>query len=88
VVKTINIGPEDDKKEIKIGASLQTERKRPLIMYLTVLERSMGCVLGQHDESGRKEHAIYYLSKSLPTVNKDTHCSRKLAALWDGLLAD
>src|SRR3954463_9005478 len=36
---------------------------RPLIMYLTVLEDSMGCVLGQHDESGRKEHAIYYLSK-------------------------
>ena len=32
----------------------------PLIMYLTVLENSMGCVLGQHDESGRKEHAIYY----------------------------
>ena len=61
---------------------------RPLIMYLTVLERPMGCVLGQHDESGRKEHAIYYLSKSLPTVNKDTHCSRKLAALWHGLLAD
>ena len=27
---------------------------RPLIMYLTVLENSMGCVLGQHDESGRK----------------------------------
>ena len=36
---------------------------RPLIMYLTVLENSMGCVLGQHDESGQKEHAIYYLSK-------------------------
>ena len=36
---------------------------RPLILYLTVHERSMGCVLGQHDETGRKEHAIYYLSK-------------------------
>src|SRR3954469_8814923 len=36
---------------------------RPLLMYLTVLEGSMGCVLGQHDESGRKECAIYYLSK-------------------------
>ena len=23
----------------------------------------MGCVLGQHDESGKKEKAIYYLSK-------------------------
>ena len=27
---------------------------RPLILYLTVLDNSMGCVLGQHDESGRK----------------------------------
>ena len=25
---------------------------RQLIMYLTILENSMGCVLGQHDESG------------------------------------
>ena len=25
---------------------------RPLIMYLTVLDNSMGCVLGQHDVSG------------------------------------
>ncbi|KAK9034176.1 hypothetical protein V6N11_050351 [Hibiscus sabdariffa] len=36
---------------------------RPLILYLTVFENSMGCVLGQHDDSGRKERAIYYLSK-------------------------
>ena len=28
-----------------------------------MLFRSMGCVLGQHDETGRKEQAIYYLSK-------------------------
>ena len=32
-------------------------------MYLTVHEKSMGCVLGQHDETRRKEQAIYYLSK-------------------------
>ncbi|KAA3458938.1 RNA-directed DNA polymerase (Reverse transcriptase), Ribonuclease H-like protein [Gossypium australe] len=36
---------------------------RPLILYLTVFENSMGCVLGQHDESGKRERAIYYLSK-------------------------
>ncbi|KAG8503668.1 hypothetical protein CXB51_001660 [Gossypium anomalum] len=36
---------------------------RPLILYLTVFDNSMGCVLGQHDETGRKERAIYYLSK-------------------------
>ena len=36
---------------------------RPLILYLTVHERLMGCVLGQHDEIGCKKQAIYYLSK-------------------------
>ncbi|KAA3480212.1 RNA-directed DNA polymerase (Reverse transcriptase), Ribonuclease H [Gossypium australe] len=36
---------------------------RPLILYLAVFGNFMGCVLGQHDESGRKERAIYYLSK-------------------------
>ena len=36
---------------------------RPLILYLMVHEKSMGCVLEQHDETGRKEQAIYYLSK-------------------------
>ena len=46
---------------------------RPLIMYLTILENSMGCVLGQHDESGRKEHVTYYLSK------KFTDCENLLS---------
>ncbi|KAG8482790.1 hypothetical protein CXB51_024036 [Gossypium anomalum] len=36
---------------------------RPLILYLTVFKNSMGYVLGQHDETGKKEKAIYYLSK-------------------------
>ncbi|GAU31576.1 hypothetical protein TSUD_53990 [Trifolium subterraneum] len=48
---------------------------RPLIMYLTVLEESMGCVLGQQDETGRKEHAIYYLSK------KFTDCESRYSML-------
>ena len=26
--------------------------KKPFILYLTVHEKSMGCVLGQHDETG------------------------------------
>uniref|UniRef100_A0A2N9F9V0 Uncharacterized protein n=1 Tax=Fagus sylvatica TaxID=28930 RepID=A0A2N9F9V0_FAGSY len=37
--------------------------RRPLILYLTVQEASMGCMLGQQDETGKKEQAIYYLSK-------------------------
>jgi len=48
---------------------------RPLILYLTVLDRSTGCVLGQHDETGRKEHAIYYLSK------KFTNCEQRYSSL-------
>ena len=47
---------------------------RPLILYLTVLEGPMRCVLGQRDESGRKEHAIY-LSK------KFTDCEIKYSQL-------
>ncbi|XP_070035327.1 uncharacterized protein [Nicotiana tomentosiformis] len=39
------------------------EPGRPLILYLTILDNSFGCVLGQHDISGKKEQAIYYLSK-------------------------
>ena len=37
--------------------------RRPLIRYMTVLDESMGYVLGQHDKSGKRERAIYYLSK-------------------------
>ncbi|KAI5441690.1 hypothetical protein KIW84_010947 [Lathyrus oleraceus] len=48
---------------------------RPLIMYLTVLEDSMGCVLGQQDESGKKEYVIYYLSK------KFTDCESRYSML-------
>ncbi|RDX76828.1 hypothetical protein CR513_43123, partial [Mucuna pruriens] len=32
---------------------------RPLIMYLTMLEESMGCVLRQHDEFGKKEQLAH-----------------------------
>ncbi|KAL4271635.1 hypothetical protein GQ457_13G011690 [Hibiscus cannabinus] len=39
--------------------------EKPLILYLTVHQNSMGCVLGQHDQTGRNERAIYYLSKKL-----------------------
>jgi len=48
---------------------------QPLILYLTVLDGSMGCVIGQHDETGRKEHAIYYLSKRF------TDCEQRYSVL-------
>nr|XP_027095990.1 uncharacterized protein LOC113715885 [Coffea arabica] len=46
---------------------------RPLIMYLSVLDGAVGCVLGQHDDFGRKEQAIYYLSKKF--IQYETHYS-------------
>ncbi|XP_070041276.1 uncharacterized protein [Nicotiana tomentosiformis] len=39
------------------------EPGRPLLLYLSILDGAFGCVLGQHNQKGRKEHAIYYLSK-------------------------
>ena len=37
---------------------------RPLILYLTVSDMALGCMLAQLDDS-RKERAIYYLSKRM-----------------------
>jgi len=34
--------------------------ERPLILYMTVLDESMGCMLRQHDESGKRERVVYY----------------------------
>ncbi|KAI4351298.1 hypothetical protein L6164_005674 [Bauhinia variegata] len=45
--------------------------RRPLILYLTVLDESVGSVLGQHDENGRKEGVIYYLSKNSQIMSLD-----------------
>ncbi|KAE8695867.1 high mobility group B protein 6-like [Hibiscus syriacus] len=36
---------------------------KPMFLYISIFENSMGCVLGQHDESEIKERPIYYLSK-------------------------
>ncbi|RDY12008.1 Tf2-9, partial [Mucuna pruriens] len=36
---------------------------KPLILYLTILEESIGCVLGKQDATRRKGQAIYYLRK-------------------------
>jgi hypothetical protein len=44
---------------------------RPLILCLTVNETTMGCVL----ETGRKERAIYYLSK------KFTECESRYTVI-------
>ena len=42
---------------------------------MTMLENSMGCILVQQDETGRKEYVIYHLSK------KFTDCESQYSML-------
>ena len=58
--------------------------EKPLILYLTVHEKSMGCVLSQHDETGKKEHAIYYLSKKFTEYDSKYPSVKKMccALAW------
>ncbi|XP_070050743.1 uncharacterized protein [Nicotiana tomentosiformis] len=58
------------------------EPGRPLLCF--------GCVLGQHDEMGRKEQAIYYLSKKMDPLKyifQKPMPTRKLAK-WQLLLSE
>ena len=48
---------------------------RPLIMYLSMLDESMCCILGQQDKTRKKEFVIYYLSK------KFTNCETRYSML-------
>ena len=36
----------------------------PLLLYLYVSDSAFGCVLCQHDETGKKERAMYYISQN------------------------
>ncbi|XP_070015246.1 uncharacterized protein [Nicotiana sylvestris] len=58
------------------------ELGRPLFLYLTVLENSFGCVLGQQDVTGKKEQGIYYLRKKFTSYEaKYTLLERTCCAL-------
>ncbi|XP_070036982.1 uncharacterized protein [Nicotiana tomentosiformis] len=58
------------------------EPGRPLFLYLTVLENSFGCVLEQHDVSGKREQAMYYPSKKFTSYEaKYTLLERTCCAL-------
>jgi hypothetical protein len=37
----------------------------PLLLYVSTTETALEAVLAQHDDRGKKEKAIYYLSKTL-----------------------
>ena len=43
--------------------------RKPLILYVSVIDDSVGAVLAQHDEEG-KERATYYLSKLFNEAEK------------------
>ena len=53
-------------------------------MHLTVLDNSMGCILGQQDETWKKEFAIYYLSKSSLIVSRGIPCWKRHVVLFPG----
>ncbi|WRX11667.1 G-patch domain - like 1 [Theobroma cacao] len=57
---------------------------RPLLLYLTVNKGSMGCVLGQYDEPGKKERAVYYLSKKFTEYESKYSSLKKMccALAW------
>ncbi|XP_070008438.1 uncharacterized protein [Nicotiana sylvestris] len=58
------------------------ELDRPLFLYLSMMDNSFGCVLGQHDATCKKEHAIYYLSKKFTNYEvKHTLLERTCCAL-------
>ncbi|KAA3462127.1 RNA-directed DNA polymerase (Reverse transcriptase), Ribonuclease H [Gossypium australe] len=59
---------------------------KPLILYLTIFGNSMGWVLGQHDESGKKERAIYYLDP-LKYMMESTALNERMAR-WQILLSE
>ena len=51
-------------------------------MYLFVSDSALGCILGQHDETGKKERAIYYINKNFtPYESRYTLLERTCCAL-------
>ncbi|XP_069143297.1 uncharacterized protein [Solanum lycopersicum] len=54
----------------------------PLLLYLSVSDNAFGCVLGQYDETGKKERVIYYISKKFtPYESRYTLLERTCCAL-------
>ena len=53
----------------------------PLLLYLFVSDNAFRCVLGQHDETGKKERAIYYISKKFIHMSLITLCWRERVML-------
>ncbi|XP_050920355.1 uncharacterized protein LOC127137989 [Lathyrus oleraceus] len=64
------------------GIEVDPDKGKPLFIYLTVIEESMGCVLGQHDETEREEHMdlIKYIFENLVLIGR--------LARWQMLLSE
>ncbi|XP_049345460.1 uncharacterized protein LOC125809977 [Solanum verrucosum] len=60
------------------------EPGKPLLLYLFVMDNAFGCVLGQHDETGRREQAIYYLSKKFTPYEALPVCIHHVCDLKNG----
>ncbi|XP_015054762.1 uncharacterized protein LOC107001107 [Solanum pennellii] len=43
----------------------------PLFLYLSVSDNTFGCIIVQHDVTGKKERAIYYISKKFTPYKMD-----------------
>ncbi|XP_028184579.1 uncharacterized protein LOC114371308 [Glycine soja] len=50
---------------------------RPLILYMTVLDESMGCVLGQHDEFGKRGTGCLLLEQEVHSMRDELLFARK-----------
>ncbi|XP_070018263.1 uncharacterized protein [Nicotiana sylvestris] len=61
---------------------IPSEPGRPLLLYLSVLYGAFSYGLGQHDETGRKEQAIYYLSKKFTPYEARSEIEELLLCLY------
>ena len=53
--------------------------EKPLILYVSVIDDSVGAILAQHDEEG-KERTTYYLSKLFNDAEKKYTIMEKTCA--------
>ena len=61
--------------------------RHPLLMYLSVSNMALGCMLAQLDDSG-KERAIYYLSKRMLEYDCRYIMIERFVWHWFGPLGD
>ena len=55
--KGIEVDP-DKVKAILLMLERGNGKRERVVYYMTVLDESMGCMLGQHDDSGKRERVV------------------------------